>query len=606
MWKINGINKLNQIFRLKNFTHKINLILELILELPDMEEVNFIILEKERNKIIFPLKMSAHPCIQASEKIIQEFDPNADTFGHFSICDCTLCSSKFYLITVEKEKLLFHGNLEDDSQTYGIILFAMTILSLIINDKEILEKQQITKKFLKKNLHKLEMTEKYSKLKMNLIWEMLHSSMAPMKKGFQYSLSDLLCRSLELEFADYILTENTEIFIEKLKDLIEKLCRQTKTENKSHWIRNLAEKSYTQNKMKSNIYHLKAGAKLEVSIFPLSDDTSGPGNIRGVFIIARIGFLNSIKDNDIEFLENLSELLLLFARSENLLQSYKNSLQMKHELRVAENIQKKLIPDVFPTSQKVDVYGFCQSHDLVGGDFLNSKRLSSDRIGAIISDVCGKGLPAALLANMMYSQVLLLWGRKYVDIPGFSDELMYLSRKGKMNDSQIKALHERHLREINGSELLSEINNSIAGYIDDSKFITSVSVFINEKADNIEIANAGHTPVLFYRPEIGCELCEQPAPPIGIQKGLSFPSRIFNFKKGDIFIIYTDGVTEARSANDSDQKKMFYGEQRLLKIVEENHEKTSYELTDIIYKSVEKFCAGNFADDVTILTIKAK
>jgi phosphoserine phosphatase RsbU/P len=187
---------------------------------------------------------------------------------------------------------------------------------------------------------------------------------------------------------------------------------------------------------------------------------------------------------------------------------------LEHDLQFAQTVQQSFLPQVVP-----DVPGFTFAAEYtaaqeVGGDFYDFIEFPDNRLGIVIGDVAGKGVAAAL----------------------------YMAKL--MSDFRFIALTE-HIP----TRVLTRVNNLLVQRSRRGIFVTLVYVLIELRDNFMTIINAGHLPPLFREGKTGevQMLDNQTAPPLGIMPDMLYQATCREFHAGDIVLLYTDGIMEARN-----------------------------------------------------------
>ncbi len=238
----------------------------------------------------------------------------------------------------------------------------------------------------------------------------------------------------------------------------------------------------------------------------------------------------------------------------------------KTELRVAQNIQHDMLPSNFRgfcESRNIDIYGVMIPAKEVGGDFYDFFKIDKERIGLIIADVSGKGVPAALLMAVAKSM-----------------------------------LRVRAVRGGKPGEILEDVNTWLCENNESEQFITAFLGILNMKTGNMEYANAGHEYPIIINGEMASVLQGENDPPLAAVSYIVFRNMEMNIKHGDRLLLYTDGVPEAKSANGSR-----YGMERLQRML--RHSAGAREAVEKIKNDVLDFTGSeSIFDDVTMLCIE--
>lgn len=242
--------------------------------------------------------------------------------------------------------------------------------------------------------------------------------------------------------------------------------------------------------------------------------------------------------------------------------------RLKQQLESAHTIQQSFMPQTFPRSpeNKFLVYGKNIPATSVGGDLFDFVEFDSQRLGLIIGDVSGKGIPAALYMARLVS------------------DLRYYS----------------HLKKDAG-QTLSAINELLLERSSQGMFVTLQYMILDSQTGKLSIVNGGHLPPLWIRARkrsverISCNS----GIPLGVIPVSFMEDQCIQLESGDFIVMYTDGIIEAK--NSSGQ---LFSMGQLEKIINTNRE-TPEEVVQMIIDSVLKFSEGKAQhDDITVLALK--
>lgn len=244
--------------------------------------------------------------------------------------------------------------------------------------------------------------------------------------------------------------------------------------------------------------------------------------------------------------------------------------RMERELEIAHQVQFRLLPEKNPTIPGYSVNGICIPAKEVGGDYYDFIELGDSKLGIVIGDVSGKGLPAAFYMTLT---------------------------KGIFQSSVNTNLSPK--------DALIKINRLLKNSLEPGTFVTMYYGVLDYANHKLTYARAGHEPAIYYDSERNkIDFLKPNGIGLGIKSGSVFEKNIENrelvMNKNDVLIFYTDGFTDARNNMRDD-----FGRKRLLNFVSENKEKPSRELIDDLLKDVAKF-EGQIQqyDDMTIISIK--
>ena len=258
--------------------------------------------------------------------------------------------------------------------------------------------------------------------------------------------------------------------------------------------------------------------------------------------------------------------------------SYVHRMQHEHsqleslrgDLAVASEIQQAILPRVFPpfpeVADKMDVAASMTPAKDVGGDFYDFFRIDEDRIGFVIADVSGKGIPAAIF--MAVSRTLI----RATGIRGGSPaECITYSNK-----------------------LLSE--DSV-----DSMFVTVFYAILNVNTGELTYCNAGHNPPYLLKKNGQVEALPITGDTIvGALDGIVYHDKTLQLDHGDSLVMFTDGVTEAVNAEFEE-----FGDKRLTETLEEVTLYSCQQMIDAVKSDVAAFVDGaEQSDDITVMAMK--
>ena len=238
-----------------------------------------------------------------------------------------------------------------------------------------------------------------------------------------------------------------------------------------------------------------------------------------------------------------------------------------HELEIAMQVQARLFPQRLPPMRTLEYAGACVQTRRVGGDYYDFLDLGQDRLGLVIGDIAGKGMPAALLmANLQAN--LRSQCATAVEQP------------------------ERFLHTVNRLFYESTADNAYATFF--------YSEF-DDRRGRLRYANCGHLPALVLRRAGEIERLEATAPVLGLFSTWECRTAELWLSAGDLLAIYTDGITEAFDAKDDE-----FGEGRLVETLHAHRELPPRDLIAAIYDSVRLFSAEEQRDDMTVIVARCR
>lgn len=239
------------------------------------------------------------------------------------------------------------------------------------------------------------------------------------------------------------------------------------------------------------------------------------------------------------------------------------------ELEFAKTIQHSAIPTVFPPypgHSEFDIYAAMDTAKEVGGDFYDFYFVGENKLGFLIADVSGKGIPAAMF--MMTAKTI---------IKGYAES-------GKSVDEVFTIANEK----------LCESNEA-------GMFVTAWFGMLDLLTGKVAFVNAGHNPPLVRHKDSTFDyLKSKPSFVIAGMEGMKYRRNEFFLSPGDEIYLYTDGVTEA-----TDSENRLYGEERLVRFLNTLHGLSGEEICHAVKADVADFVgdAPQF-DDITMLYLK--
>jgi serine phosphatase RsbU (regulator of sigma subunit) len=273
-------------------------------------------------------------------------------------------------------------------------------------------------------------------------------------------------------------------------------------------------------------------------------------------------------------LGELADSFNMMARGiEDLLREQSEKQRLEEELRIARQIQMSLLPQGAVSHPGLRIAALCLPATEVGGDYYDLLPLSESRLGVLVADVSGKGTSAALYMAELKGLVLSL---------------------SRIHDSPAR--------------LLAEANRILAANMDSRSFVTMTYAIVDSTARTMRYARAGHNPILHLEAATGrTHVLAPPGLGLGLDPGDRFEQileeRVVPLRSGDVFLFFTDGLTEAMN-----ERSELFGELRLRELLESDAEGGGLpvaELKERILGEIRRF-VGTAApqDDMTLVILK--
>jgi serine phosphatase RsbU (regulator of sigma subunit) len=238
---------------------------------------------------------------------------------------------------------------------------------------------------------------------------------------------------------------------------------------------------------------------------------------------------------------------------------------IEQELRLARSIQQAFLPKEVPTLEGWQISPLYQPAREVGGDFYDFHLLSGGRLGLVVGDATGKGVPAALVMSTTCGMLRAVSQALDSSSPG---------------------------------EMLERVNEALVPSIPANMFVTCFYAILDPKSGYLVYANAGHDPPYFQRSGNAEELRAR-GMPLGLMPGMSYEENEIVLDAGEAALFYSDGLVEAH-----DPEGEMFGFPRLRALVAEHGEEKP--LGDLLLEELFSFVGEGWEqeDDITLLTLR--
>ena len=271
-------------------------------------------------------------------------------------------------------------------------------------------------------------------------------------------------------------------------------------------------------------------------------------------------------EDDLDVLAAVASQAAISIQNASTLESLLERERLNRDLKIAEQVQKRFLPQVVPTVPGYEFFAHYQATYEVGGDYYDFVPLSADRIALALGDVSGKGVAAALM------------------MAKFSADTRYCI-----------------LTENAPAPTATRLNSLFCAAGIEDKFITLFLGVLDAPTRKLTLTSAGHTPVLIRRTdgrveEVGQEVS---GVPIGIMEDSVYQETEVQLNQGDVVVVYSDGVTDARSPGDELYDSHI--NHRLLKRVAQSSG-GPVAVGRAILQDIREFSAGHSqADDIALV-----
>jgi len=248
----------------------------------------------------------------------------------------------------------------------------------------------------------------------------------------------------------------------------------------------------------------------------------------------------------------------------------------EHEIYIASKIQRTLLLGKPPRDiNGIQIAQLTIPSQKVDGDFYDFFKLNNQCFDLVVGDVMGKGIPAALLGAAIKSHFLRVL-----------NELIRLTDKKEFPDPE---------------KIISSVHSSMIDQLEDIEtFVTLCYARFDMAKYLLSFVDCGHMRTIHFHTDSNrCSLLRGVNMPLGFPEQEPFKQTLVSFKPGDLFVFYSDGLTEAKN-----QDGVLYGEKRLVDFVQKNAIIEPEELINIIRKDVVAFSQSDiFDDDLTCVLV---
>ena len=276
--------------------------------------------------------------------------------------------------------------------------------------------------------------------------------------------------------------------------------------------------------------------------------------------------LNAYSDDDLEVLMLLASQVAIIIDKVELHEQLIEKKRLEAQLEVARQVQLELLPPNDPALARFDISAYNFPTEEVSGDYYDWVRIYEDQIGIVIADVSGKGVPAAILMAFLRASLRA-------------------------------ASHIGYATHIS----MAKVNYLLWESIERNQFVTAFYGILDASNRTLSFSNAGHNWPLLVKANGETSFIDSGEQPLGMFQHTRYHEYHVVFEPGDVFVLYTDGATEAESPAGEE-----FGRDRLVEAVKASLDKPAREMIATIQMSVLEWTASAGAnDDVTFFVIKA-
>ncbi|BBB46781.1 SpoIIE family protein phosphatase [Pelolinea submarina] len=286
----------------------------------------------------------------------------------------------------------------------------------------------------------------------------------------------------------------------------------------------------------------------------------------GFLIVLESSEGHELREKKVEIIKGVAQQLSIAIQNESLKKEMVKQERVRREIQLAQEIQRTFLPEKLPQIPGWEISVRWRPALQVGGDFYDAIPIGEHQLGLVVADVSDKGLPAAL--TMTVARTLI---------------------------------HAAAQSSSSPAETLQHVNRMLMESSHEGLFVTVFYAVLDIETGELVYTNAGHNlPLLLRKHNSQVIWLEKGAMPLGVQPALALENKTLQIRPGDHLVMYTDGVTEARSPVDA-----IFGEGRLYGLLKTYVPQTDLSLIEMLDSKLLEFQANaQPSDDVTIYVIR--
>jgi len=270
-------------------------------------------------------------------------------------------------------------------------------------------------------------------------------------------------------------------------------------------------------------------------------------------------------EDHLKVLTTLASVAAIRVENARLVEARFQQERLERELQLAMEIQQRFQPTAPPVVTGYEFQGISFPCYEIGGDYYDFIQREDGRLVIALGDVSGKGTAAALLMSSLHASIHAQTGS---------------------HDSLV--------------DTISAVNRYLADNIPSNRFVTLFYAELDPESGALSFLNAGHNPPLIVHAAGTVEQLASGGLPLGIKANAEYREGRTTLQRGDVLVIYSDGVTEAASPSGEE-----FGPTRLYEVVSRNVDSSAAGIRDRIESALTKFSQGTqAADDITLVIVK--
>ncbi len=288
-----------------------------------------------------------------------------------------------------------------------------------------------------------------------------------------------------------------------------------------------------------------------------------PAELLGVLYLDSHAPSTAFSDLDREVLRSLAQEAATVVENARLFALARNRERLEHEMKIAQEIQRRLLPKAFPESPLFSITGTTIACEMVGGDYFDVLELEGGRHGLVVADIAGKGIPAALMASMLQGTFSATAGVEF--------------------DMKV---------------LAGRVNKYMVEHSLDDRYATLFYGLLQPDGE-LEYLNAGHVPGFVLTTGRVVRSLASENFPLGMFDFAEYHSKTDRLQPGDFLVLYSDGFSEAQN-----ERGDLFGDANLRGLLERFNGQTAEDMDEWIQAGVREYTGGApQSDDMTLVIL---
>ncbi|HEY6253075.1 MAG TPA: PP2C family protein-serine/threonine phosphatase [Candidatus Angelobacter sp.] len=280
---------------------------------------------------------------------------------------------------------------------------------------------------------------------------------------------------------------------------------------------------------------------------------------------------------------------------EKLIAEQKEKERLQSELAIAQEVQAQLFPKLLSGTQTLDLYGVCRPARIVSGDYYDFLPYGGEQIGIAVGDISGKGISAALLMATIHSAVRAYEQEQLIAVSAARPSLAGVQPSGSVG------IAIRNSPPQSPSQVLWLLNRQLYKTTQPEKYATMFLGFYDGQAHQFTYTNAGHLPPLILGDDGSVRRLEIGGTVVGLFESVEFDESTVHLYRGDIFIAYSDGITEPENEFGE------FGEERLIETIQANRHLPLDRISNNVIAAVQDWIgSAEQPDDITLVLARPR